>query len=115
MREKLEKLTGRIVVVGTFIKYGTKTTFNGNHIRTVLLRNLTTTDGELLTDHQWLLENLGFQKLNLRYGEKVSFSAVVQRYFKGRNIPDERGVYDDFKSGRECDYQFIGLRDLKKV
>ena len=81
MRKKLKKLNKkRRAFIGTVAAFGTH---NGDsQRRTLLLRNVKDIYGKLLTEHIWLNCNTKFDKLNLRKGEIIKFSATVKPYGK---------------------------------
>lgn len=111
MREELKPFLNKVIEVeGTFSKYGYKSSFNGNYIRTVLLLDLITTDGIKLTDHMWFVDLHGFDKLGeLRYGDQIRFKALCQGYAKGY------GCSREFGNPREWDYNLLYPSDITLV
>ncbi|MGE5411002.1 MAG: hypothetical protein ACM3MI_08580, partial [Clostridiales bacterium] len=50
---------------------------------TVLLKNVQDSSGKVLTDHLWFNLTTGFEKLNLKEGDRIQFDARVKSYTKG--------------------------------
>ena len=109
MRDDLKQfLNKRIEVVGKFIRYGTKNSFNGTPIKTVLLCDIYTTDGIFITDHMWFTDIQGFDKLGkLKYKDMIQFEAQCQGYAKGY------GCSREFGDPREWDYHLTYLSNIK--
>lgn len=110
MRDKLKTYLDKFVeVVGTFKRYGTKRSYNGTPITTVLLVDIHTLEGEYLTDHQWFVNIHGFDKLGqLRYGDKIAFNAKCEGYAKGEQ-------YREFGHPREWDYELLYPSNIRKI
>ncbi|MEM4099028.1 MAG: hypothetical protein QXW57_04695 [Candidatus Micrarchaeaceae archaeon] len=66
--------------IATVSRFGTKTGWNGEMIKTVLLTNVKR-DGKLVTDHVWFV--VGKRLSGLKEGDVVKFQARVQEYVKG--------------------------------
>ena len=66
MRNELKLLDGeRNVFTGEFIRFGTKQGYKGIE-RTVLLKNITNSLGEVVTDHLWFNFTKGFSNIEKR-------------------------------------------------
>lgn len=84
-RKKLEKINNlRDVFSGIFERYGSKGAFKGPDLVTILLKNIKDKEGNLVSDHLWFNETLGFKKLSpLKPGTILEFRARVKPYEKG--------------------------------
>jgi len=113
MRTELQSLEGRKVqFVATFVKYGTYRS-NGVVGRSILLQNLKTVSGQLLSDHIWINYTAGFDAIGeLLKGDNVRFTAIVKTYLKGyfgRNIDDR------LKRETGLDYRLVFPRNVEIV
>jgi hypothetical protein len=68
---------------GVFVRYGIKRGWRGAHERTVLLRDISLPDGEIVTDHLWFNLTQGLALADLQPGDVVEFVARVVDYRKG--------------------------------
>jgi hypothetical protein len=97
MRKNLQSIDGeRLSFTGTVSRYGGK----GGGRYTVLIVDVTFLDGRPATDHLWFNLTLGFKKLRLQPGERVSFDARVKPYtkgYQGRKQGIDRPVSCDYK------------------
>lgn len=87
-RIKLKRLGDqeRFKFLGTFEKYGFKYQDRAkiHAVPTILLINVTTPDGDPLTDHLWLNLTKGFASHNILHsGDVLSFYGRVKAYTKG--------------------------------
>jgi hypothetical protein len=83
-RDELKKINNaRRVFRGTFSGFGRKKRAQ-ELVWTIILKNITDKDGNILTDHLWFNLNKEFDKLNLREGDRIEFSARVVEYVKGK-------------------------------
>ncbi len=84
MRNKLKKIgkEHRHIFTGEFSRFGLKNGYMGQQ-KTILLVNIKDEEGNIVTDHLWFNDTKGFQKINLKQGDIVKFSARVSRYEKG--------------------------------
>ena len=82
MRTILKHMAGmRTTFRGTFAKCGHR--YGGKHYcSTILLINITTVEGALLTDHVWFDFTRIFERLELRQGDIVEFVATISPYWK---------------------------------
>jgi hypothetical protein len=71
---------------------------------TILLNNITDRDGNIVADHLWLNLNKEFDKLNIREGDRVEFSAKVIEYYK-----------QNHRASKEKDYKLDKLVGVKKI
>lgn len=102
MRDRLAKRAGlRAMYRATFARYGVRYTFNHEIICTVLLRDVQTISGYLMTDHIWLSEDALFRKVGIAPGDKVQFVAGVEEYRRKRT--------------NEMDYRLTRITRLRKV
>ena len=101
MRKKLKEIGNdeRHIFTGTFSRFGTKNGYKGIE-HTVLLLDVKTENGETVCDHLWFNLTKGFERLNLKEGQKVTFSARVSKYEKGY-----KGYRDDVFVPIETDYK----------
>lgn len=95
MREKLRQLGNaeRHCFCGKFERCGYKSfddTYSIKYSPTLLLTEVTDSEGNLLTDHLWLNLGKGFLSLGqLKKGDKIVFHARVEEYVKGRRYERE--------------------------
>lgn len=101
MRDKLAKLNNiRASFKGIFERFGIKSNYHGFPVKTVLLKNVTTSMGEIVCDHIWFNCTKQFEALDvMEQGTVVCFDARVKRYIKG--YVSHREFIDD----REFDYK----------
>lgn len=88
MRTELKKLNKtRLTIVGKVEGFGTKTSFKGPPIKTLLLTHVRAKEGDQLTDHLWFTD--GTWSKDLEQGDIVQLDARVKPYqkgYRGRNI-----------------------------
>lgn len=106
MREELKKLEGvRTRFRGTFSRYGSaceRFRIEGRictkEVRTLVLLDVTDERGNLLTDHLWFKCGKQFEGLNLQDGDRVEFTARVEKYHKRVRDDFDDDVYliDDY-------------------
>lgn len=104
MRKELKKLNHiRKTFVAIFDRYGTKPNWHGFSEKTILLINIKSIEGEMLTDHIWFSLTKGFEKLgNLTKGDNIQFDARVKKYIKGyagyrEDVRSEKPLKKDYK------------------
>lgn len=103
----------RDIFRAVFVQYGTKT-YKGHLTTTLLFKNITR-NNELLTDHIWLAETAGFQKLDLKKGDAIEFCARVKKYKKGyvnKRIGINEQQYD-YKLSHPTKIQLVKKTDSK--
>lgn len=85
MRTALKKIdTERSTFTGTFAKYGLKTNFKGPSTETILLTQITDSEGTFICDHLWFNLTKGFENIGpLKKGDRIRFDARVKKYKKG--------------------------------
>ena len=85
MRKELSKMEDeRGSFIGTFKRYGTKTNYKGFPEKTILLVNIKSSSGKVVSDHLWFNFTKQFEKLgDLKDGDIVRFDARVKPYVKG--------------------------------
>lgn len=99
MRKKLKELgsTERHCFYGKFERCGYKNPFFDKYSPTILLTDVTDSEGHLLADHLWFNYGKGFLALGqLKKGDRIVFCARVADYVKGRGY--ERSL--DYKLSR---------------
>lgn len=94
---------------GTFVRFGIKNGYRGTE-KTVLLKDVKTEDGVIVTDHLWFNFTKGFEKLNLEEGMVVKFDARVSEYIKGY-----RGYREDVYCPISIDYRLSHPTKLSVV
>lgn len=83
MRKELKKLKDeRIKIFGEFERFGLKSGYFKPQ-ETVLILNLKDELGNILADHIWFNKTKGFEKLDLKKGDKIELFARVEKYKKG--------------------------------
>jgi hypothetical protein len=84
-RLKLASAEGeRKIFKGTFSKFGKKVNYKGYSEPTVLLINITDVEkNELVTDHAWFSLTKGFENINPKEGDVLTFEARIKEYKKG--------------------------------
>lgn len=111
MRKNLQKIGSdeRHEFVGVFSRQGTKNGFKGP-VKTVLLIDVRTTDGKIVTDHLWFNMTKGFEILNLKEGDVIGFAARVSPYEKGY-----KGSRDDIYEPISIDYRLSYPTKIHKM
>lgn len=72
-----------------FQKHGKKSGYHGYLNMTILLSDLKSTDGEILTDHLWMNVGKRIEELKLTPGNIIQFDARVKPYVKGYSKDDD--------------------------
>lgn len=84
MRETLGALDGqRLVVRATVRQFSRRIGWAFVRVPTILLVDITTTDGAPLCDHVWLDLGKRMWGLQLKRGERIEFAATVAPYRRG--------------------------------
>jgi len=85
MRRELAKQEGqRKRFRATFIRLGTKKSYQGYSEETILLNRVIDTEtGNAVTDHLWFTYTKGFQDARMKEGDTIEFDARVKEYKKG--------------------------------
>lgn len=111
MREKLQRIDGqRATFTGVFTRFGRRPRWCGS-VKTVLLRDVRTVDGEQVTDHVWIGFTEEFEQLcPLQPGERVQFDARVETYQKGY-----RGIYPREHRPVEHDYRLARPTEVERL
>lgn len=100
-REKLFHYCGRrMMLTGTFVRYGYNK-LDGSV--TALLVEITDERGEVVSDHNWIVEAGVFEKLEVVEGDRVAFTARIRQYVYG-TYPH------DFDQDTRHDYRLEGVR-----
>lgn len=112
VREELEKIHGvRAEFRGEVAKFGTKPTWKGPPIQTMLLRNVCDAGGKIVTDHLWFTVYKTLAELNLEVGDEIVFEARVADYVKGY-----RGHREDYDLPPvETDYKLSHPTRARKI
>lgn len=96
--------------IATFERYGTNVV-SGVEYKTILLVNVRNQFDDFVCEHIWLRETKMFDKLKLKKGDKVMFSAVVKEY--------KRGYYTQefYSNGKPItkDYRLCFIKNVKKI
>jgi len=102
MRKKLKTIEGfRKKFRGKFVRFGTKSGWEGREITTLLLEDVVDLETKKkVTDHIWFTYTKGFQQLELKEGCIVEFNARVKKYVKGY-----KGYREDVYKPVEIDYK----------
>lgn len=83
MRDRLGAIDGeRQTFFAEFVRLGVKNGYKGTE-ETVLLKKIHDSSGKFITDHLWFNLTRGFEKLNLKEGDRIQFDARVKSYTKG--------------------------------
>lgn len=107
MREELKKLNQlRRMFTATIGRFGRRNVnhLNKNIVWTILLKNITDKDGNIIADHLWINLNKEFDKLNIREGDRIKFSAKIIEYYKKSN-----------SLKKKKDYKIDKLLNIKKL
>jgi hypothetical protein len=107
MRKALKARNGvRTTFRGTFVRSGTKRGYTGKTLTTLLFKDITDADGNVVSDHLWFNYTKGFEKLSpWQPGDIVEFDARVTCYTKGyagyrEDVCIERPLEYDYKLSR---------------
>ena len=84
IRKELDKLKDtRITIIGRFVRYGNKSGYKGTLLKTILLQNITDTNGKLLCDHLWFNFTKGFEAIEpLVEGDTIQLDGRSKQYLK---------------------------------
>jgi len=89
MRTQLQQLAGRRVMYrGTFIRFSSRVTPEGNIIGTVLITHVMDELSQFVADHVWISDDTSFRGMNLKLGDRVQFMAKVEFYEKHNGSKD---------------------------
>lgn len=114
MRGKLKAIDGeRRTFYGEFVRLGVKSGYKGTE-ETLLLKSIYDTSGIFITDHLWFNLTKGFEKLDLKPGDKVQFDARVQSYtrgFKGKYA----GILNPSKARESTDFKLSHPNKILKM
>ncbi|HEX8177884.1 MAG TPA: hypothetical protein VF543_22535 [Pyrinomonadaceae bacterium] len=123
MREELKKIAGlRSRFRGTFSRFGSAVVrfrINGRRcskeVVTLVLVDVTDSRGNLLTDHLWFKMGKQFEELELKPGDRVEFTARVDKYTKRRRdeYDGESYLVDDYCLKRPTKMVKLGVHDEK--
>ena len=85
MRTELShKENERINFTAEVGRFGIKTGYRGNTIKTVLLTDINfSNDNTKATNHAWLTVGKAIEKAELKEGDKITFDARINTYLKG--------------------------------
>jgi hypothetical protein len=121
VREKLKEICGvRARFRGRFQRFGeavVRFRLNGRlrskPVRTLVLTDLTDDRDRPLSDHLWFRVGKQFDALNLRPGDRVEFTATVEKYEKRRRDEYGDGYYiiEDYCLKRPCKMVKLGVHD----
>ena len=111
MREELSRRVGRREQFrATFGRFGLHRSPWGKQV-TVLLLNVKDADGRLVADHMWFKRGRQMQKMKLRSGDQLRFTATIAPYTKRRNRDDEC----DHESRYVVDYRLIFPNNMRLI
>lgn len=111
MREALEKIENeRLLFRATFERFGLKSAYRGNPIKTCLFVNITCGENTV-ADHVWFTCGIQFEKMNLQQGDVVEFYARVTVYTKG--YLGRRDIFD--APPPSYDYRLSNPSRVKKI
>lgn len=80
MREALKPLQNiRFTYIATFEKFGINIV-SGRQYKTALLTNVKNSFGDYICDHLWIRDVKQLNKLNIKKGDKIMFSAIAKKY-----------------------------------
>lgn len=88
----------RHVFYGTFERYGIKNGYK-DPLKTVLLVDIKDKNRKIITTHLWFNLTKGFEKLEMKRGDLVTFKGRIKPYIKGY-----MGKRDDVFAPIEMDY-----------
>lgn len=109
MREALKPFQNfRFNYIATFDKFGINYV-SGKKYQTALLKDLKNSYGDYLCEHIWIRDLKLLKKLNLKQGDKITFSAMVKKYQRG-HVENYIGENEDL-----CDYSLLYLENVKKI
>jgi hypothetical protein len=123
MREELKRIVGvRARFRGTFERYGSaivrfsiRGRMRSHPVKTLILLDVTDARGNLLTDHLWFRCGKQFNELQLQRGDRVEFTATVERYVKRTRDEYDGGFYleGDYCLKRPARMFKLGVHDEK--
>jgi len=120
MRKRLKKLKGvRTTFIGTFERYGTKENYHGFDETTVLLKNISDKDDNIVADHLWFNYTKGFGKIVPNRGDKIQFDARCKKYQKGYNGYDlekslDHPIATDYKLSHPTRIELLSSKKKNK-
>lgn len=111
MRTQLKKIENtRIKVIGEVSRFGYKPGFkNYEGSDTICLTNIMDSEGNVLTDHLWLVIGKQLKTIEPQIGDKLSFCARSSQYVKG---------YVNYREGideRHIDYRLSNPTKFSKI
>lgn len=110
MRKKLKKLEEkRITVFATIKQFGSKKTYRGGRLPTVLLIDIKDLNGKFLTNHIWINLTKGLSNINVFIGSNIQFDARIKEYKKGyinKHI-DINSLKKDYKLSHPTKFKII--------
>lgn len=84
MREELAKYENwRGEFTAVFKRFGTRRAFKGPPVKTLLFVEVKDGAGAEMCDHVWFNDCAGWQRHELKPGDRVAFNARIVRYVKG--------------------------------
>jgi len=110
-RTMLAPLLGeRLVFIGTFERYGTKSGWEGRVLQTMLLKNIHVAGlPQVLTDHVWFTVGKRLGATTFGAGDQIQFKATVEEYEKG--YVNDREFIDE----SEIDYKLSRPNNIVKI
>ena len=110
MRKELKNINEqRKTFIGIFERRGIKNGFKKQE-ETVLLIDIRDLENNMIAQHLWFNLTKGFEKLELKHGDKVQFDAKVKKYQKGY-----LGRREDVHKSVCTDYKLSHPTKLKKL
>lgn len=111
MRRTLKTLEGvRTTFSGTIAQFGMKPGYTGRDLPTLMLKDVTDSTGNIVTDHLWFMLGRQLAALDLQVGDVISFQARVTAYEKGY-----KGYRDDVYKPIEIDYRLSNPTKISKI
>lgn len=115
MRNELKEIDGeRGTFTGVFIRFGTKTGFKGTE-ETILLKDVQDKEGNLVADHLWFNRTKGFEKLDLKTGDKIQFDARVKKYARGFKGKYSSILNSGMKKEERSDYKLTHPAKITRI
>lgn len=121
MRERLKEINGvRARFRGTFDRYGTAVVrfrirgrMCSKTVTTLVLTDVTDAAGNILTDHLWFRLGKQFGNLDLHHGDRVEFTATVEKYHKRQRDEYDGDYYliEDYCLKRPAKMFKLGVHD----
>jgi hypothetical protein len=118
-RQKLGQKEGeRDLYTGEFVRLGWKNGYKGM-LRTVLLKDVKDSNGNIVTEHLWFNLTKGFEALDLQEGDIVEFRGRVEMYVKGykgyRDDVYDKPLEEDWKLSRPTKVRKLNDRNLERT